>query len=118
MNEIESRVFELYKQEMESRRNSDYEIDKTQMQKLTRAYEFFAEIAERDGGVVDPLKLEPKAVSGGITAYFTVFYLSGDDMARFSEIVGDMSAISLDSTIDGDVCVSFNIPGVFKKIPK
>jgi len=114
--DVSTKVWELYEAEMASRNDADYEVNEEQMQKLIDAYAFFVEIAERDGGKVEPFKIKPKEVSGGITAYFTVFYVSGDDMMRFCKVVGNMSSISLDSTSDGDVCISFTIPKVFQKI--
>ena len=113
--DVSKKVWELYEAEMASRNNSDYQVDEEQMRKLIDAYAFFVEIAERDGGKVDPFRLVPKEVNGGVTCYFTVFYLYGKDVQRFCEIVRNMSAISIDSTSDEKVCISFTIPRVFKK---
>lgn len=116
--EIAKKVWELYQAEMASRREEDYELNEVQMRKLIDSYAFFVEIAERDGGEIEPFKIEPLETTGGVTGYFTVFYLHGEDVQRFCKIVGNMSAISIDSTSDGDVCISFTIPRVFQKKPK
>lgn len=108
-------VWELYEQEMNSRKDSDYEVNSGQMQKLIDAYGFFMELAAKNNGKVEPFRIAPKEVSGGITAYFTVFYLSGDDIERFCDIVRGFSAISIDSLKDGTVCLSFTVPKVFKR---
>ena len=100
---------------MAERNNDDYVVNQPQMDKFVKAYEFFCGIAAECGGVVEPPKIEPKRINGGITAYFTVFYANGEKLQELSEIVGDMSAISIDSMSNGDVCISFNIPEVFRK---
>ena len=112
---VEQKIWELYEAEMASRNDADYEVNEEQMRKLIDSYAFFTEIAERDGGKVDKLRLKPKEINGGVTCYFTVFYLYGKDLQKFCEIVGNMSAISIDTTSDGDACISFTIPRVFKK---
>ena len=53
-------------------------------------------------------------VHSGITAYFRVFYVALSEMEEFKEIVQDMTALTLDTTVDGEVCISFNIPNVFR----
>ena len=108
-------VWELYEREMESRNNEDYEADPVQMQKLIDAYGFFMEMAATCNGRVNPLRLVPMKVNGGITAYFTVFHLMGDDVKRFCEIVQGFSALSIDSLVDGTVCLSFTVPKVFRR---
>ena len=107
-------IWELYEQEMESRNNADYEADPVQMQKLIDAYGFFAEMALSCGGKVNPVKIVPKEICSGITAYFTVFYLNGDNIRRFCEVVQGFSALSIDSLTDGTVCLSFTVPNVFR----
>lgn len=107
-------VWELYESEMCSRSNADYEADPEQMQKLIDAYGFFMEIAASCNGTVNPLKLVPKEVNGGITAYFTVFHLYGDNLKRFYDVMQCFSAMSIDSLADGTVCLSFTVPNVFR----
>ena len=112
---FERMIYEIYEEEMSKRENADYEKCDEQMKKLSEAYQFFSDIAEEQNGRVDPLRIVPKEEHCGVTAYFTLFYLNGDELQRFSKIVGDMSAISIDSLTDGTVCISFTIPNVFKK---
>ena len=113
--DYEKYVWELYEREMESRNNSNYEADLVQFQKLIDAYGFFMELAALNNGRVEPLKLVPKEVSGGITAYFTVFYLTSENIQRFCDVVRDFAALSIDSMNDGSVCISFTIPKVFRR---
>ena len=108
-------IWEMYEKEMSSRKNADYEVTPEQMQKLIDAYGFFMEVAASGNGKVEPFKIVPKEVNGGITAYFSVFYLSGDDIQRFCKVVSSFSALSIDSLKDGTVCLSFTVPRVFKR---
>ena len=102
--------YKMYREVMDSRNDSDYTVNEVQLKKLENAYAFFLEHSENV-----KLDLVPREINGGITAYFTVLYLDGDDLARLSKIVGSMGALSIDSTIDGEVCISFTIPGIFRK---
>ena len=106
------KITEFYKiyEETMSRNNDNFVVNEVQLKKLENAYAFFLE----HGKNVE-LKLVPREINGGITAYFTVLYLDGDDLARLSRIVGSMGALSIDSTVDGEVCISFTIPGIFRK---
>lgn len=109
-------LYELYKKEVAQRKESDYAVNDVQMKKLLSAYQFFSEICEKRGGEIEELEIKPTEVNGGITAYFTVFYIDKvEDFSRLSKIVNDMGAISIDSLVDGRVCISFTIPGVFYK---
>lgn len=107
-------VWQVYEEGLAALSNDDYVINVAQMGKLREAYKFFYQIAEECGGEIEPLKLEPKEVNGGVTVYMTLFYLSDENLRKFGEIVGNMSAISIDAMDNGDVCISFNIPAVFK----
>ena len=116
-NEVEflRAAWEIYQEEMDSRSDDDYEPNEIQMKKLLDAYAFFQRICEKSNGSVEKLELIPHEEYCGITAYFTLFYLYGDDLAEFSQIVGNMSAICIDAMLDGTVCISFNIPKVYYK---
>lgn len=108
-------AWKIYEQEMEALDDADFEVDQAQMQKFIESYGFFVKVAKTHGGVVEPFKIEPKRVNGGVTAYFTVFHLFGKELQEFCDIVRNMSALSIDSMKDGDICVSFTVPGVFKR---
>ena len=112
--DYEREIWELYEREMQSRDNADYVVNRSQMQKLIDAYGFFVGAAEGSGGDVEPFRMVPKEVNGGITAYFRVFYLNGDGVRRFCEVIQNASAISIDSLTDGTVCISLTIPRVFQ----
>ena len=108
-------VWGLYEAEMRSRKNEDYEADPEQMKKLIAAYGFFAELTVTGHGHMEPLKLVPKECHGGLTAYFTVFYLHGDQLQKFLKIAQGFSAMSIDALDDGTVCLSFTIPNVCRR---
>lgn len=108
-------VWGLWEKEIQSRSNSDYEPDKQQMDKLIAAYRLMNELAANGGGRVEPLRLVPKEVHCGITAYFTVFYATHENLLKICEVARSFSALSIDSLTDGTVCISFTIPNVFKR---
>lgn len=107
-------IWALYEQEMASRKIEDYEVNREQMDKLIAAYRFFDSVVSECGGSVDPFRIVPTEVNGGITAFFTVFYIAGDQIEQFCNVIRSATALSIDSLEDGTVCVSFTIPGVFK----
>ena len=110
------KLWELYENELGSRNDDDYAVNRIQMKKLYNAYEFIKKIVKRDGGRIDEQKLVPSEENGGVTAYLTLFYLSGEDLMEFSKIAQSMSALSIDEPLDNEVCISFTIPHVFYKV--
>ena len=106
-------VSDAIKSEMESRLNEDYRVNPMQFAKMVNAYHFFEEISKAHGGYVDPIKIEPKQMHVGITAYCLLFDFYGDYMKRFADIMSDCLSLSIDSLTNGMVCFSFLIPDVF-----
>lgn len=114
MTDFEKRIWELYEREMQSRDNADYVVNKPQMQKLIDAYGFFEKLAIECGGEIEPFRIVAKEVNGGVTAYFRVFHIYGENIQRFSDIIRNVSALSIDSLTDGTVCLSMTVPRVFQ----
>lgn len=108
-------VWEIYKKDLDSRDDKDYEMNQTQMKKLFRARSFFVRYAVENGGRVEEMDMSPKQKNCGVTGYFTFFSPFGEQLDEFKEIMQDISAISIDSLKNGDVCVSVIIPDVFVK---
>lgn len=108
-------VWELYEEELSHRKSEDYEINRPQMDKLIETYSAFAYFASKCNGKIDPFRIAPTEENGDVTAYFTLLYLNGEDIAKFCDAVRNVSALSVDSLIDGTVCFSFVIPKVFKR---
>lgn len=106
-------AFEEYQAEMDSRDNADYMVNRPQLQKLAGAYQFFVEYANDNGGKVDPVEFIPKNEHCGVTAYYTLFAPFGEELEKFKQVIQDASAISIDSLVNGDICISINIPNVF-----
>lgn len=115
MEDIIATAYELYERELASRSNRDYEVNQEQMDKFTEAYNFFVNTANKCNGDIAEVSLKPKEIHGGLTCEFTVFHLFGDQLREFSEVVKDMSALSIDAKTDGTVCISFTVPNVFKR---
>ena len=114
-DELLKMAWKAYEEEMASRDTRDYEVNMVQFQKLIDAYSFFIKVASDCGGEVEPFRIEPTAVHGGLTAYFELLFLHGDEVEKLSQILSGVSAISIDTMVDGRVCISFTIPDVYKK---
>jgi len=108
-------IWSIYEETMAKENDDDYELNEIQMQKLIDAYEFFSKIAEESNGRVEDINLSPRETTGHITTYFTLLYFDNEKLKVFSNVVDSMCALSIDATIDGEVCVDFTVPGVFKK---
>ncbi|MBO5036191.1 MAG: hypothetical protein J6D42_03835 [Clostridia bacterium] len=106
----------LYEYTMSLRNNDDYTVNQPQMDKFIKVLNFFNDYAEICDGFLEPVKLIPKEEHCGITAHFLVFDVFGKEMSEFSKIISYLSALSVDATSDGGVCVSVTVPNVF--VPK
>lgn len=109
--ELLEKAFMAYQREIQSRSNLDYKINSEQWAKLLRARDFLS----RHCDDVEDISIRPSTTVGGITAYTTLLFLNGEEIQEFADIIGSSSALSIDATIDGDVCVSFTIPDIFVK---
>lgn len=93
----------------------EFEVNIAQMEKYLKIYGFFMKLSA-DGGSIEPMNFEKNVTSGGITANFALIYLHGIELIHFAEILLEASAVSIDATTDGMVCVSLRIPDIFTKI--
>ena len=101
---------------MDNRNDEDYILNIPQFRKLVTAYEFLDEMTERgENGSIEPVRLKPKQEHGGVTANFIVFDLFSDSISRWGEILSCVSAVSIDATLDGKVCISLTIPNVYTR---
>lgn len=103
----------LYNELRNLRKNTDYIINKPQLDKLTAIAEFFRDAAKKQGGKVKFEKLEPRDERGGVTAEFVVFDVHGEDVQRFCEVMKACSAIGIDAKTTGEVCIGCTVPNVF-----
>lgn len=117
-NEDVRRLGKLYEKIISLRDNDDYAINQPQMDKLIDVLNFFLDAAKKSGGEVDPVKLVPKEEHGGVTATFVVFDIYGDDMKRFSSVIQHCSAMTIDSDIKNQICISVTVPEVFVPVKK
>lgn len=93
---------------------ADYEPNAAQFEKLRKVCNFFKEMAESEEGASIELEdLIPTETTGGLNATFRVFDVWGDRMEKFREILQYVSAMSMDATTDGKVCISVTVPDVF-----
>lgn len=105
---------DAYENVMSKRDSKDYEVNPIQWKRLIDLVQFLYETAEYDGKVL-PVNLVPKEIVGGVTAEFTLFYIHGNEVLKFCEVLKHASAVSVDATTDGQVVISATIPNVFRK---
>lgn len=103
----------LYNKILSLRKDDDYVVNQEQMDKLVEVLDFFIKASKKSNGKVEYTKLTPREQHGGVTATFIVFDVYGDDVQEFSKVIGYTSAVSIDATTDGEVCISVTIPNVF-----
>ena len=106
----------LYNKVLSLRKDTDYIINQPQMDKLIAVLDFFLDAAKELDGNVEPVNLRPKEEHGGVTATFLVFDLYDQKIPKFCEVMSACSAITIDTTSEGEVCISCTIPQVF--VPK
>lgn len=107
------RLGTLYSKVLDLRKDSDYIVNQSQMDKLVAVLEFFLDTAKALDGKVEPVRLKPREEHGGVTATFLVFDLFDDKVVRFCDVMKACSAITIDATTDGEVCISCTVPNVF-----
>ena len=111
--EFLTKLSALYKIVLSFRKDDDYEINQTQMDKLCNLYRFFLDTAGKLDGEVEPFKLVPKEEHGGVVAKFLVFDVYGENVKRFSDAISACSAIGVEALADGRVCIDCTVPNVF-----
>ncbi|MBP3398147.1 MAG: hypothetical protein J6K75_00170 [Erysipelotrichaceae bacterium] len=98
---------------LNSRSNSDFEINDTQFKKFKEVLNFFTTLAQENKNTKVDVFLEPKQTVGGLTCttYLLDFY--GKQMEEFNKLLSYCCAVTIDTMIDGKVCISVNVPDVF-----
>ena len=106
---------QVYERVMELRMNDDYVVNPSQMDKFLDLVSFFMRKAnEYKEDFVEIEKTEPKQEFGGVTATFVVFDLHGEeDVQGFCKVLKCCSAVGVEATDDGMVCISCTVPHVF-----
>lgn len=102
-------------QNIDAEDDSDYEVNKPRWTDLVRVLTYLTALANKQNGRVEKCELIPKYRNGGVTAYFTVLDLDCDEVKRFCSILSTTSAITMDTTLDHEVCISVSVPDVFVK---
>lgn len=112
------RVFgKMYKEAMDTLNNDDFEVDPEGMKHFTDFASFIGHIAKENNGRVEFDIHEPKERIAGISAYFPLFWLTGDNLREFCKRLVWASAFSIDALTDGTVCVSVRFGGVYREKP-
>lgn len=103
----------IYNKVLSLRKDEDYIVNQPQMDKLVAVLDFFLDTAKKLDGKVESVDLTPREEHGGVTATFLVFDLYGEAIPRFCDVMRGCSAIGIDTTIKGEVCIACTIPNVF-----
>ncbi|MBP3398291.1 MAG: hypothetical protein J6K75_00905 [Erysipelotrichaceae bacterium] len=98
---------------LNSRSNSDYEINEPQFEKFKEVLNFFTTLAQENKNTKVDVFLEPKQTVGGLTCttYLLDFY--GKQMEEFNKLLSYCYAVTIDALLDGRICISVNVPDVF-----
>lgn len=104
----------LYYYDLSQRKDEDYVVNKPQMDKLSEIMEFFHKISPVCDGKIEPIKLSPREMHGGVSATFLVFNVYGEQIEEFCRLMSYTSAISIEEHKDG-VYISVTVPNVFIK---
>lgn len=98
---------------LNSRSNSDYEINEPQFEKFKEVLNFFTTLAQENKNTKVDVFLEPKQTVGGLTCttYLLDFY--GKQMEEFNKLLSYCCSVTIDALLDGRVCISVNVSDVF-----
>lgn len=107
------RVGLYYRHIMELRKDSNYVVNQPQMDKLIKVIDFFEDAAKELDGEVKKISIIPSQTSGDVTAYYPVFYIHSEMIERYCDAMRGCSAISIDPTMNEQVCFSCTVPRVF-----
>lgn len=104
-----------YSEFLEEQKDEDYQINRPQWLKLLKVLKFFCDLTQKTNGRVERCEVRPREQHGGVTAYFTVLDIHANDIPAFCEALSFTTAITIDATADGRICVSVSVPYVFVK---
>lgn len=111
-----SAAWELYRKEIDGRHPEDYEVYLPNMSKLMCTYGFLQQVAAECGGTVEELRFDRRETFGEVVAYFRVFSLAGDNLAKFCDLVKSADNLGIDALTDGTVCIGMTFKDVFRKV--
>jgi len=93
----------------------DFIINEVQVNKVYEVCAFLKKMADEDlDGNITEILLSPTDVGGGVTATFCVFSVYKETLSEFLKVMNYISAMTINATTDGKVCISVTVPGVFE----
>lgn len=96
------------------RENNKYVENPNQMSKYNYAKRFFCKyIRENKGRLVT--ELNSNEMNAGLTVTMTMIDFIDVDLRRFTNILKFSTAVTFDTTKDGQVCISLTIPNVYTR---
>ena len=112
-NDMKNLGNEIMKYEKENK-NKTITENKKQMSKYKYAKGFFVKYLRENGGKLKTYENKSE-IHNGLTFTKGIIDLTGIDLWRFANSLRFASAVSIDTTIDGQVCVSITIPDTYKE---
>lgn len=95
--------------------DSDFVVNQPQWDLLMDIVEYFQELAEKSGGFIEPVDLQPKITSGGVTLHIELLSMRGKEVTDFCAMLSRVHSFTLDATLDGNAVLSVCVPNVFVK---
>ena len=111
-NDMKNLGNEMMKFEKENE-NKIITENKNQLSKYKYAKGFFINYLRENGGKLKTYE-NKQDLHNGLDFTKNVIYLTSIDIWRFANSLRFASALTLDTTIDGQVCVSITIPDTYK----
>ncbi len=107
---------EQYLALLEKAKTMHYAVNEVQFEKLVNLCNFFQDYIKENGGKAEPIDLNPAEIHSGLTVEFVLFNIIGNEIREFCEAIKGTTALSIDTTKDGKVCISMTVPDVFVRI--
>lgn len=106
----------LFKKIMENRKDSDYEIDPIQFQKLLILAEYFEKLAKSEDAELKPIDLIPSDINGEVTLKTEyIGFVGYDEVLEFCANASLCYAIDITGNLDGSFDLSFAVQNVFRR---
>lgn len=101
---------------LEKAETMHYTVNEVQFEKLINLCNFFQDYIKENGGKAEPINLNPAEIHSGLTVEFVLFNIIGNEIQEFCEAIKGTTALSIDTTTDGKVCISMTVPDIFVRV--
>ncbi|MCD8180706.1 MAG: hypothetical protein LUF26_04420 [Firmicutes bacterium] len=112
--EFAKEIMRIYNEGMSMRDENDYTVNEIQMERFFDICHFFRGMIKDIGeGYMEPIRFNPVEERGSITVYLRIMDMWGKEIQEFCDVFRYASAVSMDPTTDGMICISISVPQVF-----